>query len=304
MKNLNILSGFLIVLIILSCTSDDKPENNNSEKRLTQVNFQGLTYQSEFTRNITYDNNGNIIESTDHNGLIIDSGSYNSSNLLIKKEYNEYNQNQVIIHKEIENISYDSQDKISNIENLFISYNSDGSIINQNSINYSFSYSNNSITRLSDDTQNTKIEYTMTNNLFTGIKVYRNNILKSDMTFTYDASGNCISGSGPIDEGSFGTTTDDIELSVSYGMEEKNSIFNASFDIAILTQTSFENIREMLVNNQGDRYAKEIQWYQYGNNTYKETYDDSFDSDGYIISRTYSDFPDYPDNSMMSYTWE
>ncbi len=302
MKKLNLLLGILIGMIIISCSSDDATENNNSEKKLTRITYQNLSDQSQYTLNITYDNNNNLTEVTS-NGQLIQKYTYNSLNKVIG--YSLYNyENQILSFEENLSIAYNIDNKISNLIEIFISYNPDGNISNESSTNHNITYGNNSIMRLSDDFANTKIEYTLSNNLFTGIKVYRNSILKSDMTFTYDAGGNCISGIGPIDEGSLDSTTNDIELSVLYGTEEKNTVFNAFFDFNILTRTSFYNIRQTLINQQGDKYVEQIQWYQYSDYSYKETNDNLFDSDGYIISRTLSDFPDYPNNSMITYTWE
>ena len=306
MNKLNLILGILIGITIISCSSDDNPitnNNNNSEKKITKSTYLNLNNQSVFIESVVYDNNDNIIETTGNNGLILSSYFYNSSDILIKKEFNEY-ENQTLYFKEVDNISYNNDNKISNIEHTGIIYNSDGSISNQNTTNYNITYGNNSITSLSDDFANTKIEYILSNNLITGIKVFRNNTLKSDMSFAYDAGGNCLSGSGPIDEGSLDSTTNDIELSVSYGTKEKNLVFNTFFNFEILTRTSFYNIRQVLINQQGNKYVEEIQWYQYGDYSYKETYENSFDSDGYIISKTLSEFPDYPNNSMITYIWE
>lgn len=209
-----------------------------------------------------------------------------------------------MIHKDITSIIYDNTGKISSIVQTYAHYNTDGSVSNQNSINHTITYETNSMTRTSDDFANTKIEYSLTNDLITGIKIFKYDELKSNMTFAYDSGGNCISGSGPIAEGSLDTTTDDIELSVSYGSEEKNPIFNISFDYEILTHTSFYNIRQTLINKQGNRYPEEIQWYQHSDYVYRETNNNSFDDDGYLISRTLSRFPDYPNYGTITYTWE
>ena len=305
MKKLNLLIGLLIGFMIISCSSDDSSpsEENNSEKKLTQIIYDNLNNQSQFTRNITYDGNNNVTEITDNNNQLIEKYAYNSSNQIIENEFYEY-QNQTLTNKDVTSIIYDNTDKISSIVETYVYYNADGSVSNQNSTNHTITYGTNSMTRISDDFANTKIEYSLTNDLISGIKVFRNNELKSDMTFAYDSGGNCISGNGPIDEGSLDSTTDDIELSVSYGSEEKNPIFNISFDYEILTRTSFYNIRQTLINQQGNRYPEEIQWYQYSDYVYRETNYNSFDNDGYLISRTLSEFPDYPNYGMITYTWE
>ena len=305
MKKLNLLIGLLIGFMILSCSSDDSSpsEENNSEKKLTQIIYENLNNQTQFTRNIAYDASNNVREVTDNNNQLIEKFTYNSSNQIIENEFYEY-QNMTLTNKDVTSIMYDNTGKISSIVETHVYYNADGSVSNQNSINHTITYGANAMTRISDDFANTRIEYSLTNNLITGIKKFRNNELKSDMTFAYDSGGNCISGNGPIDEGSLDTTTDDIELSVSYGSEEKNPIFNISFNYEILTRTSFYNIRQALINLQGNRYPEEIQWYQYSDFVYRETYDNSFDNDGYLISRTLSSFPDYPNSAMTTYTWE
>ena len=303
MKKLNLIFAILIGLIITSCSSDDTVENNNSEKKLVKITYQDLSNQNQSDIHIIYDSNNNISEINDDDGLLLQKFTYNSVNKIIKTE-SYYYYNQILEYKDITSITYDANNKISTIIETYISYNTDGSISSQESTNHTFTYSNNSIIRLSDDFSNTKVEYALSNGLFTRIKVYRNNTLKSDMTFTYDSEGNCISGSGPINEGSLDSTTNNIELSVLYGSEEKNPIFNKFFDINILTRTSFYNLRQTLVDQQGNKYAEEIQWYQYSNYPYKETNENTFDNNGYILSKKQSEFPDHPNYGMTIYTWE
>jgi len=302
MKKLNLLIVLFTGIIIYSCSSDDNPTDNpDSEKALTQIIYQNDQYQ--FTQKIEYDDSGNVIEINDNNGLVYSSNTYNSSNQLTKHEFNEY-ENGTLYFKEIDNLTYNSDNKISNIEHISFSYNSDGSISNQTSVNNIITYSNNSMIRTVDDFWNTRIEFGLTNDLITSIKVYRSNELKSDMAFSYDSNRNCISGTGSIDEGSLDSTTDNIDLTVTYGVQEKNPFFNMFFNYEILTFTSFYNLRQVLINQQGNNYPEIIQWYQYSDYTYKETNGNSFDSNGYITSRILSEFPDYPNYGTINYTWE
>ena len=299
MKKLKLLFTILIGLTILSCSSDDNSTDDIiTEKRLTQIIFQ-----SQSTQNVIYDNSGKVIEINDNNGLILSSNTYNSSNKLTKHEFNEYD-NGILYFKEIDNLTYNSDNKISNIEHISFSYNPDGSVSNQNSVNNTITYSNNSMVRTADDFWNTRVEFGLTNDLITSIKVYRSDELKSDMIFNYDSDGNCISGTGSIDEGSLDSTTDNIDLNVTYGVEEENAFFNMFFNYEILKYTGFYNLRQVLINQQGNKYPEIIQWYQYNDYTYKETNDNSFDSDGYITSRILSEFPDYPNYGTINFTWE
>lgn len=306
MKKLNMLLGLLIGLTILSCSPDDNSNDiPKTEKKLVRVTYKDLNNnQNQEVNNYVYDSKGNIVEINDQSGLIIVSYTYNSSNRLIQQEYFEYdNQTNTLYFKEIDNLSYNTDNKISNIENINVFYNSDGSISSQNSKNNTITYSSNSITKISDN--QIKVEYGLNDNdLITSIKVYRNNILKSDMSFTYDSNGNCISGTGSIDEGSLDSTTDNIALNVTYGIEEKNPLFNNFFDYKILTFTSFYNLRQVLINQQGNSYPTMIQWYKYSNYSYKEVYDNSFDNNGFLISKSLSEFPDYPNYGMITLTWE
>lgn len=299
MKKLKLFFTLLIGLTILSCSSDDNSTDDIiTEKRLTQIIFQ-----SQSTQNVIYDNSGKVIEINDNNGLVLSSNTYNSSNKLTKHEFNEYD-NGILYFKEIDNLTYNSDNKISNIEHISFFYNSDGSVSSQNSVNNTITYSSNSIIRTVDDFWNTRVEFGLSNDLITSIKVYLSNELKSDMLFNYDSDGNCISGTGPIDEGSLDSKTDNIDLNVTYGVEEKNSFFNMFFDYEILTFTSFSNLRQVLINQQGNKYPEIIQWYQYSDYTYKETNDNSFDNSGYITSRILSEFPDYPNYGTVNFTWE
>jgi YD repeat-containing protein len=299
MKKLKLFFTLLIGLTILSCSTDDNSTDDIiTEKKLTQIIFQ-----SQSTQNVIYDSSGKVIEINDNNGLVLSSNTYNSSNKLTKQEFNEYD-NGILYFKEIDNLTYNSDNKISNIEHISFFYNSDGSVSSQNSINNIITYSSNSMIRTVDDFWNTRVEFGLTNDLITSIKVYRSNELKSDMLFNYDSDGNCISGTGPIDQGSLDSTTDNIDLNVTYGVEEKNSFFNMFFDYEILTFTSFYNLRQVLINQQGNKYPEIIQWYQYSDYIYKETNDNSFDNDGYITSRILSEFPDYPNYGTINFTWE
>jgi hypothetical protein len=303
MKNLNLFLTVLIGLTILSCSSDNNSTDGlNTEKKLTQILHDGEIYE-----NIVYDNSGKILERYTKNyfGYNINvSYAYNSSNKLTKYEYKSarFDHNS----KRIYNISYNSDNKISNIEDIIIYYYSDGRVQSQDTINNNFAYSNNLIVRISDGWWNTKVEYGLNNDLITSIKVFKSDVLKSDMLFNYDSDGNCISGTGSINEGSLNNTTDtdNIELNVTYGVKEKNPFFNMSFDFRILTFTSFYGIINALIKRQGNKYAEIIKWYNDGNDTYKETYDNSFDSDGYITSQKISRLPAYPNYLTVSYTWE
>jgi hypothetical protein len=302
MKKLNLLIVLFIGIIIYSCSTDENPTDNpGTEKELTQIIYQNDQYQ--FIQNIEYDNSGNVIEINDNNGLVHSSNTYNSSNQLTIHEFNEYD-NGTLYFKETDVLTYNSDNKISNIEHTSFFYNSDGSISSQNSVNNSITHSNNSIIRISDDAWNTKVEYGLNNDLITSIKVYKSDVLKSDMIFNYDSQGNCVSGTGSIDEGSLDSTTNNIDLSVTYGTEVKNQFFNKFFDYEIMTYTSFHNLRQVLINQQGNNYPEIIHWYQYSDNTYKETNENSFDNDGYITSRILSEFPDYPNYGTINYTWE
>ena len=118
MKKLKLLFTILIGLTILSCSSDDNSTDDIiTEKRLTQIIFQ-----SQSTQNVIYDNSGKVIEINDNNGLILSSNTYNSSNKLTKHEFNEYD-NGILYFKEIDNLTYNSDNKISNIEHISFSYN-------------------------------------------------------------------------------------------------------------------------------------------------------------------------------------
>jgi len=309
MKKLNLLLALLLGFTILSCSSDDDTnDNENLEKQLVQIKYQDLSNnQNQYVSNITYDTNGNIVEMNNENGQITNSYSYNSLNHLVHQEYFEYvnSTSNDLDFKVITTFSYDNNNKILTAQETYINYVPGGNP-NESTVTHSITYSNNLMTKTSDDFANTKVEYGLDdNNLITSIKVYRNNILKSNMAFTYDNNGNCISGIGPIDEGSLDSTTDNINLIASYGSRQKASIINTFFDYNILTWgTSFTNFKELLTKQQGNNYPIEIEWYQYSDYTYKETYNNSFDSLGYIESIMLSEIPDYPNYGTITYKWE
>lgn len=301
MKKLDVLAIFFLVITIFSCSSDNDSTENTNTKKLTKIIHKSNQY--EFIQNVIYNNKGEVVEIKDGSGLVLTSNKYDNSGKLIKHEFNEYN-NGVLYFKEIDDLLYNDDNKISNIKHNSFRYNSDGSILSQNSINNNITYSNNSMIKTSDDFRNTRVEYGFTNNFITSIKVYKNNILKNNMAFNYDADGNCISGTGSINEGSSDSTTDNIDLKVTYGTKEKASFFNLFFEHEILSYTSFHNLRQVLINQQGTKYPEIIQWYKYSNYKYKETYENIFDNDGNIVSKNLSEFPDYPNYGTISYTWE
>jgi YD repeat-containing protein len=300
MKNLNILLGLVIGLSIICCSSNNS-ENNNSQKKLTKITYITLGGGIRLVQNLIYDTNGNLIEIIDDEGFVTTTYSYNNSNLLVKKV--DYQDNDDDTSFEIiKNISYNNENKISNIEELFNVYHLDGSLYYQNLSNKKVSYGNNFITTTSDALGNNTVEFTLTNNLITRAKLIQYGNLVADMAFTYDDEGNCISGSGPYEPGLY--DTNDIDLSVIYRNEEKNHFFNTFFDYNILyNNDSFFVLKEALINQQGTKYPEKIQWYQFNGWTYKESIDYSFDSDGYIISKKTNIFSQNP-GEIINYTWE
>jgi YD repeat-containing protein len=299
-KKTNILLGIIIGLTILCCASDDNSENNNPEKKLTQITYRYLDGQVRLTQNLVYDTNNNLIEINDTDGLITTSYSYNSTNLLIKKEDYEYRDIDKSVRFRItKNISYNSNHKISNIQELVNVYHSDGNLNYQNSSNIKVTYGHNTITSIKDLFGINKVEYTLSNNLITAIKISHNDIVLADMFFVYDDKGNCISGSGPYKPGLY--DTNDIELSATYGNKEKNPFFNTFFDFNILYNNSFYYISETLINQQGTKYPEEMQWYKFEEADYKTTYNNSFDPNGYIISKKVNQFTTNPE--IVTYTW-
>lgn len=299
-----LLSAF--ILITISCSSDDtstESENEKIEKKLSQIIIEYSNLNTRTIRNMFYDASGNILRTTDIDGLEKSTFSYNETSQLITKSFSEY-EGVILYFKEVDSIFYTSESKISKIKTFYRFYNEDGSVRREGTENHSYSHSANKIVKQSDDVNNTKIEYGLENDLITSIKIYEQEVLKSDMSFQYDSERNCISGKGPIDEGSFESITDNIDLTVTYGNEEKNPFFNKFFDYEILTSTSFRDIRQVLINKQGSKFPLEIKWYQYEDYIYKETFENSFDDFGYLKSRKLSEFPGFLNYGEETYTWK
>ncbi len=301
MKNLNIFFGIILGLTLICCSSDNG-DNSNSQKKLTKIIYN-VNGQVRLTQNLVYDTNDDLIEINDENGLVESSYGYNSSNNLIQVidyQYNDDNSN----FEMIKNISYNNDNKISNIEEIFNVYNADDGTLNyQNNSNRMVTYGNNSITIIYDDISNRMVELTLSNNLITGVKIFSSNELVSDMVFSYDDEGNCISGSGPYEPGLYDTT--DIDLNVIYGNKEKNTHFNALFDYNVLfNSSSFFLLKEVLVNQQGNRYPERIQWYQFNGWNYRDYIDYSFDINGYIISKRINIINTNTYSEIITYTWE
>ncbi|MCR8666311.1 hypothetical protein NO995_01330 [Aestuariibaculum sp. M13] len=308
MNNLHLYFALLIGFTIISCSSNSDETNSNPEKKLIQIKYQALDDSLYFYEsNIVYDDNGNIIEMKNEVGQTTNTYSYNASNQMVLQEYFEYvdKTSNDLDFKEITTFSYGNDNKFSTIQETYINY-IPGSTPNENTVTHNITYLTNLMIKTSDDYHQTKVEYGLSdNNLITSIKVFKNGELKSDMQFTYDDNGNCISGTGPINEGSYDSITGNIALNVLYGTEEKAPILNVFFNYNILTWgTSFGNFKELLVKQQGKNYPIEIEWYQYSNYPYKEILNNSFDSSGNIQSITLSEIPNYPNYGSMFYKWE
>ena len=302
MKKLNILLGILLGLTLICCSADIST-NNNSQKKLTKITYSYLDGQIRLVKNFVYDSDNNLIEINDANGLVSSSYTYNNANSLSKIVDYQYNDDQTNFEI-IKNISYNSDSKISEIEELFNVYNSkDGTLNYQNYLIKKITYSDNNITIITDHYGGRTVDLTLSNNLITAVKIFRFGNLEADMVFTYDDEGNCISGSGPYQPGLYDTT--DIDLNVTYGNQEKNPFFNIFFEFNILyNNNSFFNLKEVLVNQQGTRYPERIQWYQFENWNNKEINDYSFDRDGYIISNYTNVHNTNTYAEIINYTWE
>jgi len=301
MKLLNIFLGILLGLTIISCASDDTPENN-SRKKITQITYSYPNGQIRLTEKFIYDANDNLKEVINANGLILRSFSYDNLNFLIKVIDYHYNDNQ-FLYEVIKKISYNSNNKIDNIEELFNVYDSNGNFDHQYSRNKNIIYGNNTIKSISDGIDNNTVEFTISDNLITRAKIFYGNNLIADMIFTYDSEGNCISGNGPYKPGLY--DTNNIDLNVTYGDKEKKPFFNTFFDFNVLFYNdSFFYLKEVLVNQQGTKYAERIQWYQYENWNYRDYNDYSFDIDGYVISKKTNFHNTNTFAEITTYYWE
>ncbi len=306
---------FKLVLVLclfsmISCSSEsnDKAsdETVNSEKRLTKIVYEFFENNSKVVRNIEYDSQGRIIFMTDDFGNKIETYQYNATGKLSKNEFFDYDsETNVLENKEVTEFLYNADNKISDVIETYSYYDTSGNFISENSVSSKVTYSGNKMIRL-DENRDYKTEYQFNNSgLIDLVKVFRGDILKSNMSFIYDADGNCISGSGPIDEGSLDTTTSNINLSVTYSEEEKHPFFNQFFEYQILSSgQGFYNLKNILVNQQGNKFAKEIEWYQYNDHTYKEIYNNSFDKNNYLTSALLSELPNYLDYGSITYVWE
>ncbi len=304
MKKLNVLLAVCIGLF-LSCSSDGTSTSNNPlPKRLTKVIYNRED-GSLFTQNFVYNSQGLITELNDNiTGSVTAKYVYNASNQLEREEFYDYTSTNALEEKRITSYTYNIEGKIAS---LFEETTETGFSTYSNS--YEVTYGTNTITRtLVEDFNSEMVIFGLnTEGKVSSIKITRNGIVVADMSFTYDADGNCISGSGPINEGSFDATTDNINLSVIYGANLKNSLFNSGnifYNNLLSCEASFENYREVLIKNQGNKYAIEIQWYQFEDYTYKETNVYTFDSDNYPLSILVSELPNYPNYVTLQYIWE
>lgn len=296
----------LFFLLFVSCSTDLTDESSTDKKRLTQIVYEYFDQDFKAVKNIEYDALGRVVLITDEEGKTLETYLYNSIGKLHKKEFFDFNsETNVLRNKEVTEYTYNSDDKISGVTEIYSYYDTEGNFISDSSVYNEVTYSNNIMVRLNTN-YNYKTEYGFDeNNLITSIKVFKDDILKSNMTFSYDAEGNCIAGSGPIDEGSLDSTTDNINLKVIYDIEEKNAFFNQFFEYEILSSgQGFYNLKQILIDQQGNKYAKEIEWYQYQGNIYKETKDNVFDVNKYITTSSLSEMPNYLNYGNITYVWE
>ena len=302
MKLLKRLIGIIIVLTFLCCSSDD---NSNSEKKLIQITNKDPGGYVYFNQNYVYDSNERIIQINDENGLILNSYTYNSSNLPIQNIDYHYNYDDGIRWLKIEimkNITYNSDNKISAIKILYKDYNMDASLNLQYDYTINVTYGPNSMTSIRYNEYGIfKVEYELSNNSITGIKITNVNTVEADMVFAYDTEGNCISGNGPNKMEYH--RPDDIDLTVTYGTEEKNPIFNAFFDINILFIYTFRSIRETLIHEQGTKFPERIQWYNIPDDSNKDAFEYTFDHDDYLIKKVKNMYSPYG-HRILTYKWE
>ncbi|WP_298223496.1 hypothetical protein [Flavobacterium sp.] len=302
MKKLNLLFAVCFGLF-LSCSSDDSSTNNNpAPKRVSQLVYHNAD-GSVYTQDIVYDTEGIITEINDNaTGNVAQKYVYNASNQLEREESYWYTATNTLDEKKITSYTYNTDGKIATVvqettETGLPSY----------SRTFDITYSANTITRTRSDSYPEIVVFGLNpQGKVSSIKITRNGILCDDMTFGYDADGNCISGSGPINEGSFDRTTDNINLSVIYGNTLKidlNSTVTFYHDL-LSRSASFDNFREALVKNQGNKYATQIEWYQFNDYSYKQTYAYTFDADNYPLSIVFSEFPNDPNYMTLNYIWE
>ena len=297
------LIEIIIVLTFLGCSSDDNLENTNKKLvQMTKTDPGGYVY---LDHNYVYDSNERLIENNDENGLILNSYTYNSANLPIQNIDYHYNTNDGIKWlklKIIKNITYNSDNKISVMEILQYHYNFDGSLDSQDSYTKNVTYGPNSMTSIHYSYYGIyKVEYELTNNLITGIKKTNVTTVEADIVFAYDTEGNCISGDGPFLAEYL--SPDDIDLTVTYGTEEKHPIFNAFFDINILYIYSFHSIRETLIHQQGTKFPERVQWYNIPGDSNKDAFEYTFDQDGYLIKKVINKNSPYS-HRILTYKWQ
>lgn len=312
MKNKVISIIFPILLLLISCSSDDNHNTNASdskEKRIIQLKYQDLEdSNNRLIMNIKYDNSGNLIEIVNNeNDNIINSFSYNNLNQLIKlSTFSYYEKSSNIYAEFINTYEYNSENQISNIKQNNKYFSIDGQLSSERNKEYTISYSGSLITSENNNDFDpiNKVEFNIENDLITKIKAYEGKELVSNFSFTYDAEGNCISGTGPTKGFSLDSRTDNIDLKASYGSEIKKPFMDFLFWPEILDKNTFESFREILVKYRGTRYPTTIEWFKYENYTYKEIYDNKFDEDGYLKSILLSRIPDLPNYGEFTYTWE
>lgn len=295
---------FTLLVINLSCSSDDKAEekSKNPNKRLESITFTNTENLLSNQNKLKYDTNNNLTETRDANNLLISKNVYDINGRLVSREFNEYDDGELFF-KEIDKITYDSQNRIINIEHQSSFHSPANGIKENDTSNHRITYEGNKITKTFDGGSTTKVEYFTEGDQIKKVKLYNWDKLAGDFEFQYDSNGNCIKGSGPILIDSFEGQTNNIDLKAIYGAEKKiKEIRRPLLDYELLSLESFRSLRQIMTTQVGSNYPEEISWNQnHSKTTIRNDYE--LDSDGFIIQNSVSRVPDFPNHTLIEYTW-
>lgn len=295
----------MFLLINLSCNSDDNIEENsiNINRRLENIIFTNTENLSSNQTNLIYDDKNNLIETRDENNLLISKYTYDNKNKLLSHEFNEYNKDQLFF-KEIDVISYDSQNRIININHKSSFHSSENGVRENEPSNHKISYEENRIIKTFDGGSTNKVEYFIEGDLIKKVKLYNQDKLAGDFDFTFDSSGNCISGTGPILIGLQNELISNIDLNATYGSEKRIKQIRRPFlDYELLSLESFYTLRHIMTDQIGSNFPKEISWNESNNKqTVKNDY--TLDSEGFINQNIESELPNFPNHTKVEFMWK
>lgn len=303
---------FIILIFICSCTSsgdqveiDDNDEVDESSSCFSDAKIlKSLENETGIIANYEYDDDCLLYKTYNSNGQIISERLYNEQKLISNRNsYSYYNGS--IEDESISTYVYDSSNRIIN-ENVLFKYYFENGEVKESTREVTVQYNGNTVITLRDQT---KVIFTIENDLVIGLKSYENDLLYSEYQFFYNASNVCesIIGSSKnfvnVDYDEYKTIKSEILYYVF-----PNVLYNETqYKNGLFTLSPFKSAEDYMrdfVDYQSKYYVKSME-IKLNDNLNADSYkqDIEFDNEGYPLTNSYiritSDITD-----LIKYNWE